>query len=50
MTNAAGGSGTFGRFTVLVSDPAWATVIALAVGLCVLVAATAYGRRRSDDD
>ena len=50
MPSAAGGSGTFGWFSVLVSDPVWATVITVIVGLCVFVAATVYGRRRSDDD
>jgi hypothetical protein len=50
MTSAAGGSGTFGWFTVLVSDPVWATVVTLGLGVCVLVTATVWGRRRSRDD
>lgn len=50
MTSAAGGSGTFGWFTVLVSDPVWATVVTLLVGVVVFVAATVWGRRSRDDE
>ena len=44
--DAAGGSGTFGWFTVLVSDPLAATLVCLAAGLLVF----AVGRYRSRHD
>jgi len=43
---AAGGSGTFAWFNVLVSDPVVATLVCLVVGLLVVV----VGRYRSRDE